>query len=353
MRKSIKKVAATLLAATMALGTMTSAFAYTAEEGIIKDVEEDEYIYLLAGNATEWKTNLESAILKPVEGKEGVFSFEFTSPKKTTEVVEDGEYAGEYDTNEWARRFSIIGNYADEENYVVGSWSRMLIGEPNYKADPAYTCLSTICLDDLEEDTDVTLYYDARTATVYLEDKDGNAIDYTLIWLSNDRDDGKESENYSLNKDEDGNITGKTMVRSGYTLDELAETTFDEYVSGLSNDRQNDINNIAENITLTKSLFDGTYVSNVKGLAAYVNGGDDYYKASEPASKPASEPASEPATEATTTAAVVTPAAAKTAAATTAANQATKTGDVAPVALLAVLLASVAVVAVAAKKKEA
>ena len=61
-----------------------------------------------------------------------------------------------------------------------------------------------------------------------------------------------------------------------------------------------------------------------------------------------------PTEEATTEAPTAAPTEeATTAAATTAANQATKTGDVAPVALMVVLFAAVATVAVVAKKKEA
>ena len=61
----------------------------------------------------------------------------------------------------------------------------------------------------------------------------------------------------------------------------------------------------------------------------------------------------EPTTAAPTDATTAAPADATTAAPTTAANQSTKTGDVAPVALMVVLVAAVAVVSVVAKKKEA
>lgn len=76
MRKSIKKIAATMLAATMVFGTFTTAFGYTVEEVEVKnddgttykenqitDLEDGEYIYLLAGNATGWKTKTQIQFL--------------------------------------------------------------------------------------------------------------------------------------------------------------------------------------------------------------------------------------------------------------------------------------------------
>ena len=318
MRKSIKKIAATMLAATMVFGTFTTAFAYTVGDVEVKnddgttttkkaitDLDDGEYIYLLAGNATGWDTTNPDSVLAKTD-REGVVSFKFTIPAPTTD--ETGA-----DNNEWMRRFSILGNYSDGDAYVQGGWSRMLLGEPNYKANDSFTCLSALAVDTLEADTEVTLYYDTRTATAYIEDAEGKAVDYTVGWLTSDR-----QEKF-------------------YTLDELAAMKVDDFKAQLSTDRQTDLDKIAANTKLTYSLFDGTYKANVEGLANYIKTGTDYVKKAE----------EEPTTEAPTTAA------ATTAAATTAANQATKTGDVAPVALMVVLFAAVATVAVVAKKKEA
>lgn len=324
MRKSIKKIAATMLAATMVFGTFTTAFAYTVGDVEVKnddgttttkkaitDLDDGEYIYLLAGNATGWDTTNPDSVLAKTD-REGVVSFKFTAPAPTTDA--EGK-----DNNEWTRRFSIVGNYSDGEDYVQGGWSRMLLGEPNYKANDSFTCLSTLAIDNLEADTEVTLYYDTRTATVYIEDAEGKAVDYTVGWVTNDRD-----EKY-------------------YTVDELAAMKVDDFKAQLSADRQKDLDKVAESTKLTYSLFDGTYKANVEGLANYIKTGTDYVKKAE----------EEPTTEAPTTAAPTTAAPTTTAAATTAANQATKTGDVAPVALMVVLFAAVATVAVVAKKKEA
>ena len=323
MRKSIKKIAATMLAATMVFGTFTTAFAYTVGDVEVKnddgttttkkaitDLDDGEYIYLLAGNATGWDTTNPDSVLAKTD-REGVVSFKFTVPAPTTD--ETGA-----DNNEWMRRFSILGNYSDGDAYVQGGWSRMLLGEPNYKANDSFTCLSALAVDTLEADTEVTLYYDTRTATAYIEDAEGKAVDYTVGWLTSDR-----QEKF-------------------YTLDELAAMKVDDFKAQLSTDRQTDLDKIAANTKLTYSLFDGTYKANVEGLANYIKTGTDYVKKAE----------EEPTTEAPTTAAPTT-AAPTTAAATTAANQATKTGDVAPVALMVVLFAAVATVAVVAKKKEA
>lgn len=244
--------------------------------------------------------------------REGVVSFKFTLPAPVMD--ETGA-----DTNEYMRRFSILGNYSDGDAYVQGGWSRMLLGEPNYKANDSFTCLSAIAVDNLEADTEVTLYYDTRTATAYIEDAEGKAVDYTVGWVTNDRDE------------------------KFYTVDELAAMKVDDFKAQLSADRQADLTKVAASTKLTYSLFDGTYKANVEGLANYIKTGTDYVKKAE----------EEPTTEAPTTVAPTTAAPTTTAAATTAANQATKTGDVAPVALMVVLFAAVATVAVVAKKKEA
>ena len=338
MRKSIKRIAATLMAATMVLGTMTSAFAYTTKTVTEKDddgnvtneyeaidmTDDGETVYLAVGNMSPqaWKTNAVENTFKAVEGLEGVYSIDLTFPAYD-------------DASKWQSRFGICGAFYNEEEDMdtTGTWARMLVGEPAYTPDSTKTCLSNISVRP-EAELKATVYYDARTATVYIEDADGNAVDYYLSWVGNDDD-----EVYM-------------------TVSEYAAKSYDDYYKELTtDDRRGDIDAIAEKITLTKSLFGETYGKNVEGLAAYVKGGADYVAKEEPKTEDPSTAAADPTTAAAapTTAAAPTQAAAPTRAAapTTAANQATRTGDVAPVALLAVLLASVAVVAVAAKKKEA
>lgn len=194
MRKSIKIIVASLLVAIMVLGTCTSVFAYTVIDDMITDLEEGESIYLLAGYATGWNVANPDAVLTPVEGKDGVLSFNVRLAASTA--------------NEWERRFSIVGNYRNGEKYVQGGWTRILLGEPEYLPNDTFTCLSVICVDDLEAETVATVYYDTRTATLAIVDRENNEIPYTLLWASNDRDEAK-----------DGVLA--------YTLEELAEIGFD------------------------------------------------------------------------------------------------------------------------------
>ncbi|MGN0458543.1 MAG: hypothetical protein ACI4IL_06215 [Eubacterium sp.] len=243
MKKSIKKIVASLLAIIMVLGTCSSAFAYTVTDGIITDLDDGESIYLLAGNATGWNVANPDAVLTPVEGKDGVLSFNVELAAGTA--------------NEWEKRFSIVGNYRNGETYVQGGWTRILLGEPEYLPNDTFTCLSVICVDDLEAATSATVYYDTRTSTLAIVDRENNEIPYTLLWASMDRDEAKA----------DG---------SAYTLEELAEIGFDNYVASLSADRRADINAIDEEITLTKSVFNGKYLSNVAGLINYIATGEDY-----------------------------------------------------------------------------
>ena len=331
MKKSMKKIAASLVAATMVLGTVSTAFAYEAESGAIKDLEDGEKLFLAVGNMSPsaWDTKSEANIMKAVEGKEGVYSMELTFPAYTED-------------EKWASRFAIVGNVNVGDDYAVGGWSRMLVGEADYVANDTFTCLSNIRVA-CETETTTTVYFDSRTATVYIQDAEGNDVDYKLSWVGNDDD-----EQY-------------------LTVDEYAATTYDDYYTALStDDRRSDLDKINEIKPLSKALFDGTYKANVEGLKNYIATGTDYVKgAEEPTEDPTTEaPTTETPTEAPTTAAptqapttaapkAAAPAGTKTVAPTTAKNQATKTGDVAPVALFATLVASVAVVTIAAKKKEA
>ncbi len=247
MRKSIKKIVASLLAAIMVLTTSTSAFAYTVTDGMITDLDDGESIYLLVGNATGWNPDSPDAVLTPVEGKDGVLSFNVELAAGTA--------------NEWERRFSIVEKYHNGETCVISGWTRILLGEPKYLPNPAlfgdFTNLSVICVDDLEAATAATVYYDTRTATLAIVDEECNEIPYTLLWASEDRQEAKE----------DG---------SAYTLEELTEIGFDNYVASLSSDRQANIQTISEKITLTKSVFNGKYLSNVAGLINYIATGEDY-----------------------------------------------------------------------------
>ena len=258
-KKIIKRVAISLMAATMVLGTMTSAFAYTTntateidDEGnvvysyeAIDMTDDGETVYLAVGNMSPeaWKTAATANILEPIKGLEGVYAINLTFPAYD-------------DAQKWQSRFCILGAFYNEEEDMdtTGTWARMLVGEPAYTPDSTQTCLSNISVRP-ETELNATVYYDARTATVYIEDADGNAVDYYLSWVGNDDD-----EAYM-------------------TVSEYAQMSYEDYVKALkTDDRRNDLAAIAEKITLTDSLFGETYGKNVAGLAAYVNGGADYTK---------------------------------------------------------------------------
>ena len=105
----MKKIAASLVAATMVLGTVSTAFAYEAESGAIKDLEDGEKLFLAVGNMSPsaWDTKSEANIMKAVEGKEGVYSMELTFPAYTED-------------EKWASRFAIVGNVNVGDDYAVG-----------------------------------------------------------------------------------------------------------------------------------------------------------------------------------------------------------------------------------------
>jgi hypothetical protein len=313
MRKSIKKIAASLLAATMVLGTSLTAFGYETADGSISDVDDGENVYVLAGNMTGWNPAAVDGIFEDA-GVDGVVKFTTTFPAYS-------------DDAKWASRFGIIDvGYDDASGYdTIGTWARILLGEPSVDVATlgagGYTCLTNIRVA-CEEETEATVYFDTRTYTVYIEDAEGNAIDYLVSWVGNDDD-----EEY-------------------LSVSDYASLTLADYTAKVSADRQADLEALTDKITGT--IFTADYAANVEGLGKYVNGGDDYYVASseeEPTTGETTGETTEETTAATTAAA--------TTAATTASNQATKTGDVAPVALMVTLCAAVAVVAVVAKKKEA
>ena len=240
MKKSMKKIVALLMAVTMVTSTFSTTFAYTrVEDGKITDLNEGQKIFYAVGNMSPepWGNAAEANIMKAVEGKDGVYSMELTFPAYDEE-------------NKWASRLAIVGNINDGDDYAVGGWTRMLVGEADYVANDSFTCLSNIRVE-CETETTVTVYYDSRTATVYIQDAEGNDVDYKLSWVGNDDD-----EQY-------------------LTVDEYAATTYDDYYAALStDDRRTELDKINEIKPLSKALFDGTYKENVESLKKYIATGE-------------------------------------------------------------------------------
>ena len=271
MRKRIRKWIAFLMAITMAAGMTTGVYGYETElysyhydeydyhEEYIKvtELEDQEMVYFAVGNMSPWawKTDAADNMMKPVEGKNGIYAIELTFPAYSKD-------------SKWMSRVAILGAYCDDFSGIdtLGTWSRILVGEPNYIPDSSQTCLSNIRVCPNQELT-ATVYLDQRTGVVYMEDKNGNEVDYYLSWVGNDDD-----EVYM-------------------TIEEYANMNFNDYYEGLSSDdRRMDLDRIEENTDLTLSLFDGTYLQMKQELKEYIhNEEEETTKPEEETTKPEEE----------------------------------------------------------------
>lgn len=321
MRKSIKKMAAAMLTATMLMGLGTTAFAADLDTA---SIPAGTFVYTLTGNMTSWESMDDANVMqqaKDVNGNDiaGVYSMDITMPAYN-------------EKKQWASRFAICA-YAND-NEVSGAnvaWQRIVLGDTaatkkNVLESLGKTCLTNIRVETAEE-TPVTVYFDSTTNAVVIRDKDNNDISYKVGWITND-----DSETY-------------------YSLKELSAMSLDDFVAGLNEtDRKGDVK--ALGITAIPDFATINSALNDKIDGKYVEPTTEETTVAEETTTVADETTAAAAEE-TTVAAPAATTAAKAATATTAANQSTKTGDVAPVALFAVLVAAVAVVTVAAKKKEA
>lgn len=206
---------------------------------------------------------------------------------------------------EWNNRFKILR--LDDITCAAGWTGNMCMGTDVWDDN------QTVIRVENPEAVDVTVYYYPTTNSVVIMDKDGNEVPYTFSWV------GYDNEVQYTTVDE--------FATCGYTWpDDKVKT-----------DAPADLK--AKYDELLQAIKDGGFPAAPENPSP---------AASEDPSPAASGDSSPAASENTTTAA---PAA--TNAPTTASNQSTKTGDVAPVAILSLLVAAVAVVTVAAKKREA
>ena len=302
MRKSIKKIAVSLLTATMVLGSLTAAYAEeeTKAPTVIDTIEEGQTLYTVGSAMTSpdaWAPESLNNVMKETDHP-GVYSLEINVPAA-------GDSAGDYD-----HRFSVCAYDYDVES----EWNRTILGVPSVKPGDVATAgannLTSIRVTLTDAARKVTVYFDSATYGITMTAEDGEAVDYTIGWCTYD-----DTENY-------------------LSPAELSALSFADYKAQL------------------EEAVRGTELDNY-GVTAV----PDFVKleadlVAKLAAAP-EEPTEAPTTEAPTTAAPTTAAPTTAAPTTTAANQATKTGDVAPVALMVVLFAAVAVVAVVAKKKEA
>ena len=326
MRKSIKKMAAAMLTATMLMGLGTTAFAADLDTA---SIPAGTFVYTLTGSMTHpaWQSMDDANVMqqaKDVNGNDiaGVYSMDITMPAYDEEKKSDS-------------RFAIFAYANDDE--VSGAnvaWQRIVLGDTaatkkNVLESLGKTCLTNIRVETAEE-TPVTVYFDSTTNAVVIRDKDNNDITYKVGWITND-----DNETY-------------------YSLEELSAMSLDDFVAGLNaTDRKGDVK--ALGITAIPDFATINSALNDKIDGKYVEPTTEETTVAEETTTVADETTAAAAEETTVAAPAATTAApaAKAATATTAANQSTKTGDVAPVALFAVLVAAVAVVTVAAKKKEA
>ena len=321
MRKSIKKMAAAMLTATMLMGLGTTAFAADLDTA---SIPAGTFVYTLTGNMTSWESMDDANVMqqaKDVNGNDiaGVYSMDITMPAYN-------------EKKQWASRFAICA-YAND-NEVSGAnvaWQRIVLGDTaatkkNVLESLGKTCLTNIRVETAEE-TPVTVYFDSTTNAVVIRDKDNNDISYKVGWITND-----DSETY-------------------YSLKELSAMSLDDFVAGLNEtDRKGDVEALGITAIPDFAAINSALSDKIDGK--YVEPTTEETTVAEETTTVADETTAAAAEE-TTVAAPAATTAAKAATATTAANQSTKTGDVAPVALFAVLVAAVAVVTVAAKKKEA
>ena len=308
----------------MGLGTTAS-----AADLDTASIPAGTFVYTLTGNMTDpsWASMDDANVMqqaKDVNGNDiaGVYSMDITMPAYDEE-------------SQWASRFAICAYANDDE--VDGAnvaWQRIVLGDTaatkkNVLESLGKTCLTNIRVETAEE-TPVTVYFDSTTNAVVIRDKDNNDILYTVGWITND-----DNETY-------------------YSLEELSAMSLDDFVAGLNEtDRKGDVEALGITAIPDVATINSALSDKIDGK--YVEPTTEETTVAEETTTVADETTAAAAEETTVAAPAATTAApaAKAATATTAANQSTKTGDVAPVALFAVLVAAVAVVTVAAKKKEA
>ena len=260
----------------------------------LADYDGDTVIYTMAGGSSPvaWAPLSSANELKETE-KSGVYSIDVHFPA----FSEDSE---------WLNRFKICGIDDMTSTFNNGWAGSICLGTGKYEDNQTtFRALNT-------EDVDATIFYYPENGAVVIRDDKGNDVPYEFSWVGYDN--------------------------------ELQYTTVAEFATAgivwpSDKVKYDEPKDLAERIQALNDILDGKVVPVTENPSP---------AASEDPSPTASGDSSPAASENTTTAA---PAA--TNAPTTASNQSTKTGDVAPVAILSLLVAAVAVVTVAAKKREA
>ena len=161
MRKSIKKVAASLMAATMVLGTVSMAF---AEDFTEDDVETTAH-YTLAGGVggVDWNPKEKANELKETKW-DGIYSITGIS----FPAFDEGE--------EYKNRFKICK--IDDVTVLGDGWTGSLcLGTDRYDDNQTMFRVETT-----EAVDDATVYLDTNTGAVAII-KDDEAVDYKFSWV--------------------------------------------------------------------------------------------------------------------------------------------------------------------------
>lgn len=154
MRKSMKTVAATLMAATMVLGSMSMAFAGTITEADVAD--EAKYVVVGGFGEAQWTPTDDSNLLQPVEGKDGIYSLTATLPS--------------------GAQFKFLRL---DDVSIENPWTANLcLGTDKWDDNQTQLTLSTT--EDVEN---ATFYLDVNSGTTVVLDADGNKLDYKFRWV--------------------------------------------------------------------------------------------------------------------------------------------------------------------------
>lgn len=426
MRKSIKKIAASLLAATMVIGSCVSVFASNPPT----ETFEGASTFSVAGSCftdetMQWKPEIDETVMKE---ENGLYTFDCGKLPANADyqfkIVMDGAdnawaYQWLYGTQYYGDNcsqlhFGIdaeadvkitfepkkaeVKVYADDKEVEVKvsvlSDERAFDGNATVSSDVAAK-LAAVYLNSLtapseevyslvgafspvnwgaESEENIMTSYDANTGSYYLTVADvaaANDLEFKIVKDGPDNGWGYQlmygtvcfGDNYTQFQFDLAEAGDVTVMYSPYTgevkvLDaNKAEIPFRAKLLTASDDDTNYTSFVSAEEAkaqgaaafVTRNADDITDVANVKVSALDDVDTSVAYPVSDnpveenPSEDPTTQKSEDPTTQAPTTQAPTT----------TANNQSTKTGDVAPVALMVVLFAAVAVVAVAAKKKEA
>lgn len=183
MRKSIKKIAASVLAATMVLGTFTSAFAVDGEgetpevvQFTDADVEDGKVHYTLAGGVNDWDPINTANEMQPTIW-DGVYSM-------TLDLPAFDEAA------EWNSRFKIC---QINDVTVTNGWLGSLCLGTNVYDDNQ----TMFRVENAEAIEGAVVYFDSATGAVVIL-KDGAAVDYKFSWVGYEAEAGyTDIENFA------------------------------------------------------------------------------------------------------------------------------------------------------------